>query len=108
VAHGGSLQADSQSQARDLQPVDRPPDSHFRVFMSFTVSIPIFGTSKFAVIIDQMTDPANIWEPESPLFSMTTLHISLHRLALFYTFYILFGTHPKFAYPMDRKAQYPI
>ncbi|EPS38930.1 hypothetical protein H072_7328 [Dactylellina haptotyla CBS 200.50] len=42
----------------------------FQTFISFVFSISIFGASTFAIILGEMTDPADIWKPDSPPFSL--------------------------------------
>lgn len=66
------------------QPVSRQSDPHvqqsvkdFETFISFTFSISIFGASTFAIIAGQMADPADIWKPEAPPFSLGTVRVFL-------------------------------
>ncbi|VTO83331.1 unnamed protein product [Fusarium graminearum] len=40
------------------------------MFITLVFGVSLFGASTFAVAIGQMTDPADIWEPEKPPFSM--------------------------------------
>ncbi|KAF5003524.1 hypothetical protein FDECE_9947 [Fusarium decemcellulare] len=42
----------------------------YKMFISLVFGVSIFGASTFAVAIGQMTDPADIWKPDQPPFSM--------------------------------------
>ncbi|WXC42954.1 hypothetical protein QX201_002728 [Fusarium graminearum] len=42
----------------------------YKMFITLVFGVSLFGASTFAVAIGQMTDPADIWEPEKPPFSM--------------------------------------
>lgn len=45
----------------------------FKMFISFVFSVSIFGASTFAVVVGQMTDPADIWKPNPPPFTLSTV-----------------------------------
>ncbi|KAF8861542.1 hypothetical protein BDZ45DRAFT_556437, partial [Acephala macrosclerotiorum] len=45
----------------------------FQLFISFIFSISIFGASVFAIIVSQMADPADIWKPRPPPFTLQTV-----------------------------------
>ncbi|RBR20105.1 uncharacterized protein FIESC28_05384 [Fusarium coffeatum] len=47
----------------------------FRFFVVTMIAISVFGASTFAVILGEMTDPADIWE--SPIFSLKTVRLFL-------------------------------
>ncbi|KAH7141039.1 hypothetical protein EDB81DRAFT_885731 [Dactylonectria macrodidyma] len=49
----------------------------FQIFISFILTISIFGASTFAVIIGQMTDPIDIWKPDPPPYRLTTVRAFL-------------------------------
>ncbi|KAH6989270.1 hypothetical protein BKA56DRAFT_575376 [Ilyonectria sp. MPI-CAGE-AT-0026] len=49
----------------------------FKMFISFVFSVSIFGASTFAVVVGQMTDPADIWKPDPPPLPCRLLEISL-------------------------------
>ncbi|KAK6218525.1 hypothetical protein QIS74_06405 [Colletotrichum tabaci] len=46
---------------------------HFQYFISLVFSISIFGASTFAVIAGQMEDPAELWKPDPPPFTLATV-----------------------------------
>ncbi|KAJ3509238.1 hypothetical protein NM208_g15697 [Fusarium decemcellulare] len=48
----------------------------YKMFISLVFGVSIFGASTFAVAIGQMTDPADIWKPDQPPFS-------IHRVRTF-------------------------
>ncbi|KAF4446866.1 hypothetical protein F53441_9570 [Fusarium austroafricanum] len=41
------------------------------------IAISVFGASTFAVIMGEMTDPAKIWAPEAPTFTLKTVRLFL-------------------------------
>lgn len=45
----------------------------YQLFITFVVSVSIFGASTFAVIAGQMADPADLWRPAPPPFSIGTV-----------------------------------
>ncbi|KAF5632701.1 hypothetical protein F52700_6237 [Fusarium sp. NRRL 52700] len=45
----------------------------YKMFITLVFGVSIFGASTFAVAIGQMTDPADIWKPKKPPFSMETV-----------------------------------
>ncbi|KAH7022297.1 hypothetical protein EDB80DRAFT_877853 [Ilyonectria destructans] len=45
----------------------------FKMFISLVFSVSIFGASTFAVVVGQMTDPADIWKPNPPPFTLSTI-----------------------------------
>lgn len=47
----------------------------FRFFVVTMIAISVFGASTFAVIMGEMTDPADIWE--SPIFTLKTVRLFL-------------------------------
>ncbi|RGP71805.1 hypothetical protein FSPOR_3171 [Fusarium sporotrichioides] len=47
----------------------------FRFFVVTMIAISVFGASTFAVIMGEMTDPAEIWE--SPAFTLKTVRLFL-------------------------------
>lgn len=49
----------------------------FRFFVVTMIAISVFGASTFAVIMGEMTDPADIWAPESPTFTLKTVRLFL-------------------------------
>lgn len=66
------------------QPVTRQSDPHveqsvrdFQTFVSFILSISLFGASTFAIIAGQMTDPVDIWKPTPPPFDLSTVRTFL-------------------------------
>ncbi|KAK4225757.1 hypothetical protein QBC38DRAFT_253244 [Podospora fimiseda] len=70
-------QPDAQASQPDAQvstpddPPANPPINDFRTFISFVLTISIFGASTFAIIAGEMTDPADIWE--EPSFTLKTV-----------------------------------
>ena len=66
------------------QPVPRQSDPYvqqsvkdFETFISFILSISIFGASTFAIIAGQMADPADLWKPDPPPFYLSTVRVFL-------------------------------
>ena len=49
----------------------------FQTFVSFILTISIFGVSTFAVIVGQMQDPADIWKPDPPPFTLSRVRTFL-------------------------------
>jgi len=49
----------------------------FQTFVSFILTISIFGASTFAVIVGQMQDPADIWKPDPPPFTLSRVRTFL-------------------------------
>lgn len=49
----------------------------FQFFVVTIIGISIFGASTFAVILGEMTDPADIWAPSSPTFTLKTVRLFL-------------------------------
>ncbi|KAK7408547.1 hypothetical protein QQX98_009308 [Neonectria punicea] len=49
----------------------------FKMFISFVFSVSIFGASTFAVVVGQMTDPADLWKPDAPPFALSTVRTFL-------------------------------
>ncbi|KAJ4244571.1 hypothetical protein NW762_014426 [Fusarium torreyae] len=49
----------------------------FRFFVVTMITISIFEASTFAVIMGEMTDPAEIWAPRSPTFTLKTVRLFL-------------------------------
>jgi hypothetical protein len=45
----------------------------YQLFITFVFSVSIFGASTFAVIAGQMADPADVWKPAPPPFSLRTV-----------------------------------
>ncbi|KAJ4264285.1 hypothetical protein NW762_005481 [Fusarium torreyae] len=67
-----------------IQQLETDPNSHkdngddlefFRFFVVTMIAISVFGASTFAVIMGEMTDPADIWE--SPTFTLKTVRLFL-------------------------------
>lgn len=67
-----------------IQQLETGPNSHksngddlefFRFFVVTMIAISVFGASTFAVIMGEMTDPADIWE--SPTFTLKTVRLFL-------------------------------
>ena len=49
----------------------------FQFFVVTIISISIFGASTFVVVLGEMTDPADIWAPSAPTFSLKTVRLFL-------------------------------
>ncbi|KAM7189942.1 hypothetical protein V8F33_009744 [Rhypophila sp. PSN 637] len=49
----------------------------YQTFVSFVLTISIFGASTFAVIMGQMDDPAEIWAPSPPPFTLAQVRTFL-------------------------------
>ncbi|KAF3807884.1 hypothetical protein GCG54_00007619 [Colletotrichum gloeosporioides] len=45
----------------------------FQMFITIVLTISIFGASTFAIIAGQMQDPAELWKPAPPPFSLATV-----------------------------------
>ncbi|KAH9232173.1 hypothetical protein K456DRAFT_1805676, partial [Colletotrichum gloeosporioides 23] len=45
----------------------------YQIFITIVLTISIFGASTFAVIAGQMEDPADLWKPDPPPFSLKTV-----------------------------------
>jgi len=60
-----------QPVARQSDPLVQQSVKDFETFISFILSISIFGASTFAIITGQMTDPVDIWKPDPPPFSLS-------------------------------------
>ncbi|KAK4225756.1 hypothetical protein QBC38DRAFT_482205 [Podospora fimiseda] len=45
----------------------------FKTFISFVLTISIFGASTFAVIAGEMADPAELWAPDKPPLKLKTV-----------------------------------
>lgn len=45
----------------------------YQLFVTIVLTISIFGASTFAVIAGQMEDPAELWKPDPPPFSLKTV-----------------------------------
>ncbi|KAH9238361.1 hypothetical protein K456DRAFT_1173261 [Colletotrichum gloeosporioides 23] len=45
----------------------------FQMFITIVLTILIFGASTFAIISGQMQDPAELWKPVPPSFSLATV-----------------------------------
>ncbi|KAF3803299.1 hypothetical protein GCG54_00013408 [Colletotrichum gloeosporioides] len=45
----------------------------YQIFITIMLTISIFGASTFAIIAGQMEDPAELWKPKQPPFTLPTL-----------------------------------
>ncbi|KAF7525772.1 hypothetical protein G7054_g10992 [Neopestalotiopsis clavispora] len=73
----------SESKAQHAQP-DAAADE-FKMFITLVFGVSIFGASTFAVSIGQMTDPADIWTPQEPPFTLQTVRSFLGAAWLCFT-----------------------
>lgn len=64
-----SINSSSKNNSDDLEV--------FRFFVVTMIAISVFGASTFAVIVGEMTDPADIWAPDPPTFSLKTVRLFL-------------------------------
>lgn len=64
-----SIDSSSKNNSDDLEV--------FRFFVVTMIAISVFGASTFAVIVGEMTDPADIWDPEPPTFTLKTVRLFL-------------------------------
>ncbi|KAF4957886.1 hypothetical protein FGADI_2715 [Fusarium gaditjirri] len=64
-----SIHSSSKNNSDDLEV--------FRFFVVTMIAISVFGASTFAVIVGEMTDPADIWAPEPPTFTLKTVRLFL-------------------------------
>ncbi|KAI7765090.1 hypothetical protein LZL87_005803 [Fusarium oxysporum] len=64
-----SIHSSSKNNSDDLEV--------FRFFVVTMIAISVFGASTFAVIVGEMTDPADIWVPEPPTFTLKTVRLFL-------------------------------
>jgi len=64
-----SIRSSSKNNSDDLEV--------FRFFVVTMIAISVFGASTFAVIVGEMTDPADIWAPEPPTFTLKTVRLFL-------------------------------
>ncbi|KAK1765093.1 hypothetical protein QBC33DRAFT_545719 [Phialemonium atrogriseum] len=78
------ITSDGKDAGTLLTPASKVSNAHvelsvkdFQTFISFIFSISIFGASTFAVIVGQMTDPADIWKPGPPPFTMSRVRTFL-------------------------------
>ncbi|KAM0489626.1 hypothetical protein ACHAP8_012396 [Fusarium lateritium] len=62
-------------QVKTAQKKDGDDLEFFRFFVVTMIAISVFGASTFAVIMGEMTDPADIWE--SPIFTLKTVRLFL-------------------------------
>lgn len=62
----------------------------YQFFIVTMITISIFGASTFAVIAGEMTDPASIWAPEPPPFTLATVRSLL--AAAWLCFSLVIGT----------------
>ncbi|KLO80946.1 uncharacterized protein LW93_9194 [Fusarium fujikuroi] len=63
----GSINSSSKNNSDDLEV--------FRFFVVTMIAISVFGASTFAVIVGEMTDPADIWA--TPTFTLKTVRLFL-------------------------------
>jgi len=62
---------------RQSDPLVEQSVRDFETFVSFILSISLFGASTFAIIAGQMTDPVDIWKPTPPPFALSTVRAFL-------------------------------
>ncbi|KAE9569424.1 hypothetical protein CGMCC3_g14482 [Colletotrichum fructicola] len=65
----------SQSQPRpeSLEINGEGSVKEFQMFITIVLTISIFGASTFAILAGQMQDPAELWKPSPPPFSLATV-----------------------------------
>ncbi|KAF5531719.1 hypothetical protein FMEXI_12865 [Fusarium mexicanum] len=72
-------QLENQASRPDSIPPSSKPNSDdlevFRFFVVTMIAISVFGASTFAVIVGEMTDPADIWD--TPAFTLKTVRLFL-------------------------------
>ncbi|KAF5620253.1 hypothetical protein F52700_11574 [Fusarium sp. NRRL 52700] len=69
------LEASGQASINPSRISDSDDLEVFRFFVGTMIAISVFGASTFAVIVGEMTDPADIWA--TPTFSLKTVRLFL-------------------------------
>ena len=76
----------------------------FEYFISVIFSISIFGASTFSVIAGQMADPADIWSPSPPPFTLPTVRKFLAAAWLCFVLAIAVAGYSSSVYHMSRHS----